>query len=612
MRPHPAALLRLLPLAALAAAGLLAVIQAGEIAETRVAESLAGDARQRAEIYAQSLEGAIERFGYLPAAAALDSNVRGLLAAPGDPERVAGANAYLKTLNRAAGASVLYLLGPDGRTIAASNWETPQSYVGVDFGYRPYFTDALAGRDGRFYAIGTLTGVPGYFISAPVRVDGAVRGVVATKVDLGPLEAVWREGTDRVLVTDANGIVFLASDAGLKFRATRPLDPAARQSLERTRQYGREAYPRIDLGRAEAVGGVPLVGRSDVAPLSRVLFEDKPLPAYGWRLLLFADAGPVALAGRSARVGATLALVVLGLIALYVRQHLRRARENRAAQRELEAKVAARTKDLSAANRELAGAIEEHRRTQDELVQAAKMATLGQMAAGVTHELNQPLAALRGLADNAGKLMEQGREAEAQANLVRILALVDRLRKITGQLRGFARRSTAEKVAVDLAAAVAESLAILQPRIRASGAQVTTELDAGATRVAFEPIRLSQVLVNLVGNALDAVRGRPSAAVAVRARRHGARVVLSVEDNGPGLPEPSLARIFDPFFTTKPPGEGLGLGLPISLAIAREFGATLQPRPRPEGGLAFDLTLEAVEEEAVPSASPPTRMRHVS
>ncbi|UMY17888.1 ATP-binding protein [Methylobacterium organophilum] len=613
------ATLRAFFLAALTGATLFAVLAAGEIAETRVGASLAGDARQRAEIYARSLEGAIERFGYLPAAAALDLNVRRLLEHPEDPALIATVNGYLETLNGAAGATVLYLLKPSGLTIAASNWNTSQSYVGVDFNYRPYFTEAMQGRIGRFYAVGTLTGIPGYFIAAPVVIDGQVRGAVATKVTLDALEAVWREGTDRVLVTDANGIVFLASDPAFKFRATRPVEAEARKAIARTRQYEREDFARLRLGEAEA-GGVPLVTNSDVAPKARLIAEEKALPLYGWRLLLFADAAPMALAGRSARLGMTLALVVLGLIGLYWRQHLRRARESRAArtaleaaQRELEAKVAARTADLSAANAKLAGEIEERRRAegelraaQDELVQAAKMATLGQMAAGITHELNQPLTAMRGLAENAGAFLRQGRTEEAEANLGRITTLVDRLGKITGQLRGFARRSAPEKVGVDLAGTLSESLAILAPRIRASGARVTTDLDPEAARVAFEPIRLSQILVNLVGNALDAVKGRPGAEVAVRSRREGGRVVLTVADNGPGLPPPTLARVFDPFFSTKPAGEGLGLGLPISLAIAREFGATLQPRVRPEGGLAFDLTLEAE------APSHPERLRHVS
>ncbi|KQQ25036.1 ATPase [Methylobacterium sp. Leaf123] len=625
--PFPrATVAHVLILAVLAVAAVFAVLKAGEVTEARVAESLAGDARQRAEIYAQSLEGTIERFGFLPAAAALDPRVQSLLAAPDDPAQVATVNAYLQRLSREAGAGVVYLLIPSGLTIAASNWDTPQTYIGQDFSYRPYFTQARDGRTGRFYAIGTLTGVPGYFISAPVIIDGTVRGVVATKVSLDPLETIWREGSDRVLVTDQNGIVFLASDAGLKFRATKPLDEAARAGMERTRQYGRDDYAPIDLGRTETVGGVPLVTRSEAAPLTRALFEEASLPAYGWTLLLFADAAPVAIAGRSARAGAILALVVLGLIGLYGGQHLRRVRENRAAQRALEAAVAARTADLSAANLKLAGEIEERtraesdlREAQGELVQAAKMATLGQMAAGITHELNQPLAAMRGLADNASAFLRQGREADAAANLTRIVSLVDRLGKITGQLRSFSRRSGTERVAVDVGVAVSESLAILSARIRDAGARVTTDLDPAARWVVFEPIRLSQVLVNLVGNALDAVKGRPGAEVAVRAWAGDGQVVLSVEDNGPGLDAAALARLFEPFFTTKPAGEGLGLGLPISLAIAREFGANLQPRPMPGGGLAFDLVMEvakeAIKQDALKQDAdtpPPERMRHVS
>ncbi|MFG1370981.1 ATP-binding protein [Xanthobacter oligotrophicus] len=624
MRPDLATAARAVLLALVGAAALFAVVKAGEMAEARVGERLASEARHRSEIYAQSLEGAIERFGYLPAAAALDLNVRRLLDQPDDAALAATVNAYLETLNRAAGTPVLYLMDPSGMTIAASNWDTRETYVGVDFSYRPYFTEAMAGQTGRFYAIGTLTGVPGYFISAPVVIGGKIRGVVVTKVNLDPLEAVWQEAADRVLVTDRHGIVFLASDPRFKFHATRPIDAATAQEMEKTRQYGRPAYPQLNLGTVETVGGVPLIAASDVAPHGRVIADDKALVPYGWHLLLFADAAALELAGRTARVGMTLGFGVLGLLGLYWWQHLKRARESlaaraalEAAQRQLEAKVEARTADLTSANGQLAGEIEERRRAeaelraaQDELVQAAKMATLGQMAAGITHELNQPLTALRGLADNAGKLLEQGREEEAQANLGRITTMVDRLGKITGQLRAFARKSSSETLPVDVSAAVAESLAILAPRIRVAGIGVATDLDAAAATVRFEPIRLSQVVVNLVGNALDAVKGRPGAWVGLSTRREGARIILSVEDNGPGLPEVTLARIFDPFFTTKPAGEGLGLGLPISLAIAREFGATLAARARPGGGLGFDLVMEAAESaDAAPPV--PERMRHV-
>jgi len=610
-------------LALLIAGALLAVLKAGEMAQARVAERLAGETRHRAQIYAQSLRAAIDRFGYLPAAAALDLNVKEALASPDDPRLVARVNAYLATLNDAAGATVLYLLDRSGMTIASSNWDTAATYVGIDFSYRPYFTEALGGATGRFFAVGTHTGVPGYFITAPVEVAGEVRGVVAVKVNLGPLEEVWQEAADKVLVSDANGIVSLASEPRLKFHATRPLDAATRAELEKTRQYGRSAYPLLDLGHQETIGGVPLVAGSDLAPQGYVVAADTALPMDGWHLLLFADAAPVILAGRTAHLGMTLTLGLLALVGLYWRQHLRRARENlaaraalEAAHRQLEAKVEARTAALSAANSKLAGEIEERRRaesdlraTQEELVQAAKMATLGQMAAGVTHEINQPLTALRGLADNAAKLLQQGRQDQVEANLQRIAALVDRLGKITGQLRGFSRRTTAEKVPVDLAAVVAESLALLTARIRGAGAEVVSDLDPEARLAAFEPIRLSQVLVNLVGNALDAVKGRPGAQVRVSSRREGARILVTVEDNGPGLPPGQLARIFDPFFTTKPAGEGLGLGLPISLAIAREFGAGLSARPRPGGGLLFELALEPADEHAAPV---PERMRHVS
>ncbi len=607
MRPLSRILPRLFAGLLLAAGAVAAVVTVGEVAERRVAADLADDARQRAEIYAQSLVGAIKRFGYLPAAAGLDGDVARLLATPGNAALTDRVNRYLNTLNHAAGASVLYLLNERGVVVASSNWDTPESYVGYDFSFRPYFIEGLRDGESRFYAVGTATGVPGYFMGTAVGVEGARRGVVVTKVNLDTLEAVWRAGRDRVLVTDGNGIVFLASEPALKFHATLPLGPEALERMAVTRQYGLDAFSQLSLGEASGTTGVL---RSDVAPGVPLVAARKPLDGEGWNLLLYANATPALLAARAARIGMALSLALLAVAGFAWAQRLRRAREARAARAALEAahdrlegEVAARTADLREANDRLAGEIEEHRRTQDELIQAAKMATLGQMATGISHELNQPLTALRGLAENAAKLMARGREEEAEASLGQIGAMVERLGKITGQLRSFARRSGVKAVPVDLPAVVAESLAILAPRMRATGVPVTTALEPEARMVCFEPIRLAQIVVNLVGNALDATRGEPGAAVTLIARRMGDSVVLTVEDNGPGLPPGAVERLFEPFFTTKPAGEGLGLGLPISLAIAREFGATLTARPCPEGGLAFDLTMAAAVEKELHRAS---------
>lgn len=588
---------------------MLLVYAAGVFAQGRVAERLAVDARHRVEIYAQSLTGVIERFAYLPVVATLDGKVQGLLAAPADRSLTLEVNRYLESMNRAAGGTVLFLLDAGGKTIAASNWNTAQSYIGFDFSFRPYFQQARRGEIGRFYAIGTLTGVPGYFIAAPVVSGNTVTGVVVTKILLDLVETAWRDAADQVLIADRHGIVFLASDPALKFRTVRRLDTAAIADLAETRQYGRDNYDLLRLGTASTIGGHHVLYRSDVSPGGGVIAEERVLAPYGWKLMLFADASSIEIAGNSARIAAILLIGVLGFFGLYWLQRTRRVREQLAAQaeleaahRELEIKVEHRTSDLRAVNQALATEINERRRTerhlrttQDELVQAAKMAALGQMAAGITHEINQPLTALGELADNARIYLQQGRGAEAASNLGHISALVYRLGKITSQLRAFARKSDSQPMAVDLRTVVAESLAILGPRIGAAHVDVATDIEPKNLTVLFEPVQLSQILINLVGNAFDSVKEVPAPKVILRGRREGAHVVLTIEDNGAGLDGTAMANIFEPFFTTKPAGQGLGLGLPISLAIARDFKSSLTARNVAGGGAAFDLIMVAHE-----------------
>jgi len=261
-----------------------------------------------------------------------------------------------------------------------------------------------------------------------------------------------------------------------------------------------------------------------------------------------------------------------------VEETLRRARE------ELELRVAQRTAELTRTNQQLDTKIAEHeraaaelRRTQDELVQAAKLAALGRMSAGITHELNQPLAAIRGFADNGRVLIERARYAEAQANLATISELTERMARITGQLKNFARKSSGETTPVALAKIVDDVLALVAAQPNAATLQLETRLPDHEVLVQVDAQRLGQVLLNLVKNALDALDGRPLRRVELTVTSTAKRIELRIADNGPGIAPADLARIFEPFFTTKPVGEGLGLGLSISSAIVREFGGTLAP-----------------------------------
>ena len=302
---------------------------------------------------------------------------------------------------------------------------------------------------------------------------------------------------------------------------------------------------------------------------------------------------------RAGAVGALLAGLAI-LVAVIVWQRRARLAERLALQAEaraqLERRVQERTAELAAVNRRLAAEVTERtaaegrlRATQADLVQAGKLAALGQMSAALSHEFNQPLGAARNYAENAVTLIERGRIDEARRNIDRILGLIGRMGDLSRHLRNFARKPNAQLSDVPLSEPVAAARELLGWRLRAQS--VTLRVDLPPLTVRAGPVRLQQVLVNILSNAIDAMEGCETRAIALTARAEGATAVLTIADTGPGIPAQLLTRIFDPFFSTKGVGKGLGLGLSISYNIVHDFGGTLAVANAPGGGAVFTLTL---------------------
>jgi two-component system C4-dicarboxylate transport sensor histidine kinase DctB len=293
-------------------------------------------------------------------------------------------------------------------------------------------------------------------------------------------------------------------------------------------------------------------------------------------------------------LGAVLAVVLL------IWQRRARLSERLALQEqtkaELERRVAARTADLARANVLIETEIAERRlteqelrRTQTDLVQAGKLAALGQMSAALSHEINQPLAAARNYADSAAILIDRGDGLRAKENVVQILSLIDRMAAIARHLRNVARKPDAPLKDIVLRDAVAEAVDILAPRLL----QVSVDIPDDLPMVRGGPVRLQQVLVNLLSNAADAMADSADPLIEVTGRLVEGRVLLTLRDHGPGVPGAIADRIFDPFFTTKSVGSGLGLGLSISYNIMKDFGGDLRVANHPVGGAVFTLNLQA-------------------
>ncbi|GJE25605.1 sensor histidine kinase [Methylobacterium organophilum] len=581
---HRRGLALLLGLAAMA----LAAWAGGRVAEHRALADLRRGARSALSLQVAALRAEMQTQSALPLALAADPEIARVARDASDPALVARVNGRLAQIAEATGAAVIYVTRADGMTVAASNAATERSFVGRTYAFRPYYKQAMAGGAGSQFALGTVSGRPGFYLAR--RLPEAV-GVVVVKIEFDAVEAAWRKGGETVFAADPRGIVLVASDPAWRFMALRGIDEAERRRIREALEFG-EA-PLAPLPVFPTRDGPDRVRVGKGAELARpALMLDAPIPGTDWRLHTLT---PIAAAVERERAqGRVIALLAtglswLGLATLIGRRRRMRARLAAAAagREELEARVAERTQALSEANRQLRGEIEERRRAEAErerlgreLAQAGRLAALGQFAASMAHEINQPLAAIRTYADNTAILVRRGRVEDAAENVSAIGRLTERIGALTRQLKGFARRASGRREPVRLAETLRGSLEVVGARAAQAGIALSVAAPAPDLAVLGDGPRLEQVLVNLLQNALDAVAGRPAPQVTLTVEEGAERVAVAVADNGPGIPPDTLAQVFDPFFTTK--AEGLGLGLAIARGIVEESGGTLSVRSSPE------------------------------
>ncbi len=536
-----------------------------------------------------ALDSHLRRYEALPALLAEDDDIGLLLADPMNAQLVAEMNLWLARTNALIEASDLYLIDLKGDTIAASNHDRPDSFIGQNFSYRPYFTQARDGGSGRYFALGTTSGVRGYYFASPVRnVAGQVVGVLALKIGVDEIEASWRARDYRILVTDPEGVVFMSTDPGWLYRGLLPLTADRRLRLAETRRYSDSELAEHEVTSATSAG-VALMQLADGDGVVReYIATETPMQRAGWTVRVLLDAAPIRAQARLVVLAAALFLLVTLLLAWTVAQRRARLAERlafqAAAQADLERQVVERTTDLTRANADL-------HRMQADLVQAGKLAALGRMSAALSHEINQPLAAARNYADSAGLLIDRGDLPRAKENIGQILGLIDRMAAIARHLRNVARKPNEPLKVVDLATVVREALVIAQARLTAVGAEVVSDLPIALPLVQGGPVRLQQVIVNVLSNAADAVEGTADRRIHLSAYVTDDEVALAIRDHGPGVAPAIADRIFDPFFTTKQLGSGLGLGLSISYNIMKDFDGDLRVANHPDGGAVFTLVL---------------------
>jgi two-component system C4-dicarboxylate transport sensor histidine kinase DctB len=565
-------------------AAILAAALTFAAAERLGYQAAAGRLDQSLLLTARAVEAEIGRFRALPDVAGEDARIRAALA---DPAGIGDANLYLERIAAHTGADI-YLIAANGRTIAASNWNRPESFVGQDYNFRPYFRDAMAGGQGQFYAIGVTTGIPGYFLSR--RIDSPRRGVLVVKIDLRPLQATWQAAGLETALADADGMVFLSGRADWLYRPLSPLPQPVLDRVARERTWvGTDPAGTTPLLRADApdgfLGGAGWIGR------------DAPLPAEGWRLIAATPSATItAMAAVWAAVAALATLALAG--AAMVWQQRRQILALRLSQSErLEAMVTERTADLAREVEARRQAENDLRAAQEGLIHAEKMAALGRMSTAIVHEISQPLAAMEATLTAAEITLPAG-ESRTAPRLATAKGLIRRMQRTIKHLKSFGRKEPGERRLTDLGPVIASAIELVTPRARAVGVNPVFVAPDVPQLVMAGVVRMEQVVVNLLLNALDAVEGCTAAAIIVTLDSTGETVRIRVTDTGPGIAPEDLPRVAEPFFSTKPGGAGLGLGLSICRAIVGEFGGALTLASEPGRGTEVTVTLPAATAEA--------------
>lgn len=550
--------------------------------------------------YTSLLKDLMGRYQVMAPILASDQLFLELISKPTDTNIAVANNKLQKFAELVKLSSDIYVMDGAGRTLAASNWNQDTSFVGRNFSFRPYFQQAMTGAEGFYFALGTTSYVRGLYFSSPILKDGIVQGVLVLKISVNELENIWKvpggQNLFDLVVSDKDSVVFLSTQPTWRYRSLKVLDEKRLITIGDERRY-----PGIDVTPL-ALQAIPRPAGLDESVDTFQLHEDPfivvdlPMPDIGWTVSVFANSKNVRYEQLSSVLLGTFFLATIFGAVLFVRERQTRLEHLESSRNELESRVARRTEDLLVTNRRLMQEIDVRSRaeirlkaTQDELIQAAKLATLGQMSASINHELNQPLTAIKAFSANARKFLQRGNIEQTDLNLQDIIELCERMGAIISQFKMFTRKSSSKLVAIDLCQIIKDGQHLMQPVLEECQVQLHRTGIIDPIWVAGDMVRLEQVMVNLLSNAIQAVKQTLQPHIDVALLVADGIAVIEVSDNGEGLV--NTQEIFEPFFTTKDISEGLGLGLSISRQIIETMGGTLTAANGAQQGAVFSIRL---------------------
>jgi two-component system C4-dicarboxylate transport sensor histidine kinase DctB len=537
----------------------------------RFTETTRVRAELRLALYTGNIMSELQRTNVVPLLLARDPQLIQAL----DSNDYSTASAQLISARKEVAVASIRLLDMQGRVVASTN----RTQIGMGFSTEAFFVDATRSRDTIFSLNSNTAGGAEFDYSRAVVQDNRPVGVIVVEADLSKFERSWAGISDAVAVTDSSGTIILTTEPrwrGVTMAqalAARSAPTAIQRALQATADWANEAPDAYLKGQA-------------------VMRTEARVPFRGWKMIAFTSYDSV-----RERVNAVLALEIMGfaiLLALVFYALSRRARRQSQALR-------AESAELRTLNVRLSREIAEREKAQMDLAvaeqtlaQSSKLAALGEMSAAVSHELNQPLAAMKTYLAGAKLLLQRARTEEALSSFQRIDDLIGRMGAITRQLKSYARKGGEAFEPVDLRAALSEALAMMEPQLKTRKLHIIRTMPRGSVMVMADRIRLEQVIINLLRNALDATKSvaEPQVELMLTA---GETAVLSVRDNGPGISD--LDKLFEPFWTTKKPGEGTGLGLAISSSIVADFGGRMTAHNSEDGGAVFEVQLPLLSDK---------------
>ncbi|MCZ4273270.1 ATP-binding protein [Maritalea porphyrae] len=508
-------------------------------------------AEGRAQLYHSTLLSALERLEHLPFIVAQDPAVVRALSRG----EVDGLNQRLEDFAHRSKAEAIYVMDENGWTIAASNYAQEINFLGKNYGFRPYFKDAMAGKRGEFFAIGATTFTPGYFIGNAVSDEsGNAIGVVALKIALSELTGAWAASGDDILVTNKEGIVVFATSDQWRYHATTDLSENQRIAIQNKQQFGKQEL-------------LPL--NWELRPDSEVLLDgttylyaNKDVEQQGWTLWYIKPTSTLFERTWFVIILATIVMAAMGIGFITFRSNQ--------LQRALKASHDDRQKLIVEIEERKATEIRLEQ-TRSELARTSKLAALGQLAASITHELGQPISAMRNYL--AAEEISSGHKPGGVID--HLNGLVRRMENITKELKFFSMPGDNNTETIDIADLIDGAVGLTKHDLSNKHIDLHVIVPKDLPAISGMRQRLEQVLVNLIRNAIAALQDLQSKRIEIRAVLHDGAIKISVRDWGHGLRGQSIEQLQEPFHTNKPSGEGMGLGLAISAAIVREHKGLL-------------------------------------